>query len=593
MTADAHARVQDKAQVPDESHKNERAEQLSRQHNGPESVPAPGSIKSSLADATRTLEGKGTLPGMKVDHQTEPPQKKDWTIAVHLAGTLPGDKDRPQSFGAERQLEEMKRLAKETEGKSVNFVVHAERLVDNQGNLCEVMPHNSQKADCFSNAVDAHRERTERYFIHDGKIEELPEVKYKTAEDNLAGLLKDAGKLAPADKIGLFVQSHGVGSDGLDTNQGKISLKHTVAAIENGLKGSGHDKLDILDFNACDMGTAKVLDQTGKVAKDVVASAAAELATNTNDAQNMPAAFRALMDNSKMSGKELGEKIVQQSSEGKSGEGLQNAVKTLANFDMDKYVDFKKELDRFGSSLADASLDPANLRVIKGAIDKTTVPESGAPDFEAHDRDVKHFANNILEAVRAGKFKGDTSGIEQSANDLLKSYDSMATAQFGEKTSKYDQLGGLTVHLPGKEITDSRETARLLSPFNQISAGAKQVLEEGVQYSDRPKLIKSIDMQMKEIANEFGPMSPRNQHAIAAARHAIEKAKSDAELTAGLKALQKAGEAGEASGDGRRIRPVLRDAAEKMQEEYRAKSGKQKLTPGWDALLDKLYRHMS
>lgn len=68
-----------------------------------------------------------------------------------------------------------------------------------------------------------------------------------------------------------------------------------METIDKGLKGSGHDKLDLLNFNSCDMATATVLDKVGQVAKNVVASAATELGTKTNDGQNMPAAFQALM----------------------------------------------------------------------------------------------------------------------------------------------------------------------------------------------------------------------------------------------------------------------------------------------------------
>lgn len=593
---DADVRPREKDDTKD------RAEHISREHNGPGCRPEgsqPGSVKEKQAGDTRTLENKGTLPRLHLE-QTQPqlqsqsskPQK-DWTIAVQLAGSLPGDNNHPSGFGTERQLAELKRMAKETEGKSVNFVVHAERPVDSKGALCEAGKDPAKRGACVESATEANRQKTERYFIHDGKIDKLPDVKYSSAQENLSGLLKDAGKVSPSEKIGLFIQSHGVGSDGIDTNQGPISLNKTVGAIEKGLKGSGHDKLDILDFNACDMGAAKVLDKTAKIAKDVVASAAAELGTDTHDAQNMSAAFRALMQNPKMSGKELGETIVRQSASGDTGVGQQNAIKTLANFDMEKYGDFKKDLDRFGASLSDVASDPANLRALKQVIDQTTVPQTGGPAFDSHNRDLKQFAGNVLEAIKSGKLSGDTSALEKGAQSLLKSFDNMASAQFGEKSSNYDKLGGLAINLPGKEITNSRETARLLSPFHQLSDMAGEMLENGVKLADKSKISKSLEEQMKELKEGLGPFGHRALQQIDGAHRAIDKAKSLEELTAAIKQLQSASEKTDGSRYGRMLKPFLLDEAAHMQEAYRRKSGRENITPGWDSFLDKLYRHMT
>lgn len=600
MTVESSARAPESARTPMESGERNRFTdgqgELSRQLHRPENNVAPVALRAGHADASRALEQKGILPSLTVTndgHHSSALPRKDWTVAVHLGATLPGDKENPSGFGSERQLAELKRMARDTEGKSVNFMVHVERPVDSKGRVCDSKPGDGdKKAACFSEAVDANRQKTERYLIHDGKIDRLPDAKYKTAADNVAGLLQEAGRLAPSERIGLFVQSHGQGTDGISTNQGEIPLKKTVETIDKGLKGSGHDKLDLLNFNSCDMATATVLDKVGQVAKNVVASAATELGTKTNDGQNMPAAFQALMQNPQMSGKELGEKIVQQSAEGKSGEGRHNAIQTLANFDMSRYSAFKGDLDQFGRVLAGAAADPKNLKVIKETIDKTPVPETGEPGFQSNKRDVKAFANNILEAVKEGKFKGDTAEIERSAQGLLKSYDAIATAQFGEKAFGYEKLGGLTINLPGKEITDSRETARLMSPFHQLGQSVKEMQQSDVQLSDRFKLNKEIKEQVQGLRRELGPAAGMAVSGLERAQRVIERAKTVEEMRAGVEQFQRAADSADNSRVGRMVRHYLADDAREAQREYRAKARKEQVTPGWDAFLDKLYRHM-
>lgn len=227
-------------------------------------------LKPQLAFTTKL----DNCPGRTSDVAAKP-ATKDWTVAIELGASVPGYESHPKSWGAERQLEELQKLAKQTEGKSVNFIIHAELPVDAKGKPCD-LGDVSKDAQCTTRAESANRARTQRYFIHDGKIEQLPDAKYKDGGDDIKSLLQDAAKLAPSEKLGLIVQSHGLGSDGIATNLGRISLNKTVDSIKAGLKESHRKDLDLLDFDACDMGAAKVMDKIHDIAKDVVASAAAE-----------------------------------------------------------------------------------------------------------------------------------------------------------------------------------------------------------------------------------------------------------------------------------------------------------------------------
>ena len=72
----------------------------------------------------------------------------------------------------------------------------------------------------------------------------------------------------------------------------------------------------------------------------------------------------------------------------------------------------------------------------------------------------------------------------------------------------------------------------------------------------------------------------------------IERAKTVEEMRAGVEQFQRAADSADNSRVGRMVRHYLADDAREAQREYRAKARKEQVTPGWDAFLDKLYRHM-
>jgi hypothetical protein len=76
--------------------------------------------------------------------------------------------------------------------------------------------------------------------------------------------------------------------------------------LSQSLQGSGHAKLDLLDFDACLMGQSTVLDHMNSVADDVVASASYEKGST----QNLNAWLTDLLQNPEMDGEALGNTIV-------------------------------------------------------------------------------------------------------------------------------------------------------------------------------------------------------------------------------------------------------------------------------------------
>ncbi len=467
--------------------------------------------------------------------------QKDWTVAIDLTETIVPHSGNPAGGGVERALPQLLALAKETEGKSVNFVVHAERLIDEDGSLCQ-QKGAGKAADCMSTALERQdaQAMTERYFIHDGKIDRLPDQDYIEATGDVEELLKDAAQLAPSKKLGLIIDSHGGGSDGVLTNLGPVTLSDEITGIQQGLAGSGHEKLDLLDFNACDMGQIKVLDASTKVANDVVASSAVEYSNLIDDGQNTAWQMRALLANSKMSGRELGETMVKQADAAISIPGVHNheGTQTLANYDLTNYQTFKEKLNAFGTALSAAAHDDNNMNQVQADIERTTVPNTGKEPMLQNDRDIKQFAANILQDSEAGRFTGDRKPLEASAKALIESFDSVATAYHGATGSGYEKLGGMTVYLPGSEILDSDKVAASLSPLHRENTSLKAALGNAPALDDKPRLLEALSTNLHDIRPETEQAYPGFAHKIESARDGLDKAKSDHAVKAALKNLQ-------------------------------------------------------
>ncbi|MBX9685818.1 MAG: hypothetical protein K2X27_03895 [Candidatus Obscuribacterales bacterium] len=524
---------------------------------------------------TQELVSKGTLPSLELSSNG----KKEWTLAVHLAATLPGGPEQVLGYGADHKLAQLKQLAKDTEGKPVNLLVNVERTTDRKGALCHAEGKTPEKAAaCDKSAVEANRAVTERYFIHDGQIERLPNSTYKASGPELSQLLKDAQRLSPSSKLGLIIQSHGAGPEGIKTNKGDLSLSAMLKSIQRGLEPG--QKLDMLNFDACIMGNDKVLDKSSEIAKNLVASAAVESANKVNDGQNVSAAIKSLTENPNLSGRELADNFVEQAKNGENGKGIENTTMTLASFDLTRFQSFKQSLDSFGKELNAAAGNDANLKAIQDAVNATTIPETGAEEHLNQQRDLKNFAKNIQEAIESGKIKSPDGKLEQATRDFLKNFDELATRQFGEAARGYERMGGLTTNLPGKEILDKKETAALMSPFRVIAHQVKSALIEGVKLNDKSDLIKGINETTKELGRALGGSSPQTMKELKEAISDIAKSKNEEEYRSALKNFQSVAESIDASPLGQRIRKELEKDAPQVRREYFA-NRKEAITAGW------------
>ena len=527
----------------------------------------PNDSKEKNAAGTEKLVKDGKLPPVDVtDH-------KQWTMAVLLSMTGPGDAAHPDGFGAETKLKQLKQMAKETEGKSVNFMVSVERSLDLKGQLC----HQEKKSPADASACDAaagesaRKTKTERYFIHDGKIDQLPDSRAKTADKDLTSLLKDAQKMSPSDKLGLVVQSIGYGDTGLRTNSGPVSIQKLDKAIELGLDGKAHKKLDVLDLDACSMDTMKPLGALKNVADNIVASSAIERVTTTNDGQNLPAAFESLMANPAQSGREFSAELVKLAKDGANGKGPDNATITLAASDMSKYDQVKSSMDKFGQQLSKAMHNPALAAEIRKAVDET--PTAPTDD---NQRDLKSFARNIsnIENLK-------DQALKDSAQELIKAYDSMAFAQFGEKEQGQNDIGGMSTYLPGSDSLTREGLGKKSSPLR--SFGDELGSADKIKFENKGNLLKGVDNTLEQIGEMSNPRSVELA-ALKEIRQQMSVAKDENELNGAVKTMVQKLRESENSELGRQLAKI---AGEGFRQAYAEdhKHPVPSITPGWDAFI--------
>ncbi len=557
-----------------------------------------GSVTTRLETNGKYLE-KTSKDGKLVSQNDSPIEvkskeaaaKKEWTVAIDLSATLPGADRSPKGFGVDNKLDYLKQLAKETEGKSVNILIHADRTVGKNNKFChdDKRPLSNKEANaCDLNATEKNLSKSENYFIHDGKIDKLPDSKSKSSQEDIKNLLKTASELSPSDKIALIIQSHGMGAAGIKTNRGDLTLSDTTKGIEAGLKGSGHEKLDFLDFDACNMSSVPVLDKTAKIAKNLVASAASEAAghpTEKGDGQNLKAALQSLFNNPQQSGRDLAAGFVELAKNGENKEGKTNNTSTLASFDLSKYDEFKQGLDKFGNDLKKLS-GASNIHALHDAINQTVRPETEEEEFRSHERDLKQFATNTLSAIDQGKLKTDNDDLKLSAHNFLKGLDALTINSFGDKDKGYENLGGLTANIPGSEILDKKELSRIISPLHDNLTQIKKLASDDLHFSDKKDVQDTVD-GLKELYPVLSGVKGNPLKRLSDARKTIDAARDNEQLAHSLKKIVSVVQDIENSPVGKQLARESQPDSSYIQSRFRREK-KVEITPAWDAFIRKL-----
>jgi Clostripain family len=446
-------------------------------------------IESFSQSDTASRASAESSTSLREEWQTSlvPPKRATWTIAVDLTTTQ--DSSVPIA-GAERQNNVMKRLQDETRGKPVTFVVQT--LHDQTGR--------------------GDRE-LERYVIRDGAILPLDDksVASRGASADLQGLLHVAENVSPSDRIGLVIQSHGGAARGLQSDAGSITIPELKGAIRSGLEGSGHHRLDILDFDSCSMSSLHVLDQLKNVAGTMVASAEPEHAFGNSDAQNLTAIARDLLAHPNLTGQQLGNDIVNLAASGANNNtaaGMfqgKSATPDLGSFNLDNMGRFTNALNDFGSALQNSFGNAANRNEINRLIHKTPAFSREGRDQDGvgdQERDIGMFAESIQSSIRSGRLLDRDGRLMTSTNNILQELHGLMPAHFGEALSGKPASRGLSAFLPDAELRDIDARASQFSTLGRLNSFTH---DSKLARFGKSFLSDNVKETVKTIENQLGP----------------------------------------------------------------------------------------
>ena len=428
------------------------------------SAHVPGLI---LDDFARDAPGKGRSaekresakePGQEHPSKNPDIPKVKTTFVVDLTTDLKSDDGTTK--GAQRRQEELKRLVEESKGHpDATIVVQAPEKASQKDP--EKPP---DQAPAQAQAPTDAAPVLSRYIIHDGVLTPAEKVVSKGMAADVEELLKFASRNAPSEKIGLAIQSHGEGAAGVGGDTGQATLSQLTEAIRSGMKGSGHDRLDVLDFDACSMSSAAVLSAVHSVADHVVASEELETAGKTFDGQNVTAALSGLLKDPGMSAASLSKELVGKGNQGaepevrlsRSGDPLKNVgADTLASYDSSKVNPFNQALDELGGVLSKAAQNDQSRKAIVDLIDNTKQLPTDASDpnpYRAGHRDVKDTVSAIKTGSENGTIPDGDGSIGRAAKTVLDSQGKMTEDFKGSPVGGYDKLGGLYTFLPVREV---------------------------------------------------------------------------------------------------------------------------------------------
>jgi hypothetical protein len=245
----------------------------------------------------------------------------------------------------------------------------------------------------------------------------------------------------PAKHTMLIVAGHGEGYRGVCTdgkNGGGMPLSTFSSALSEAVSAVGRP-LDVLAFDACQMGQIEVLQALQGTAPVVIASQeligppGLPYAAIISDLKQFPErgpteVAAAVVEQSRV------DELARQSS------GAVEAVYTLASFDMKQVPDFTARLTELSSALQDSSISPA---VLRGAAQCTQGFNRGLPHpIDSDVRDAVGYALQLLtdESIEDEKVRG-------AARDLLRSAEKLILAeQHAGREERYAH--GLSIYLP-------------------------------------------------------------------------------------------------------------------------------------------------
>lgn len=447
-------------------------------------------------------------------HQEHEPKDVEWLLAVDV---------KTENFGTheniETRLKEYKELAKETKGKPIAIVLQV-----SEGDLEELKIPNPS----LYSYITTKPYHIDQYIIYDGEFKKINSMNSAGLAEDVSKLLKFSDKHFNAERKALIIGSHGEGNAGLSGDTGSATTREFVSAIQNALPKN--QKLDLIDFDSCLMAQNGVLDEVRKVTDNLVASAETEGGLG----QEQDKIVRQLLKNPEMSPEELGQTIVEiarkptlikpekpgkQKDVGdvlnwlaklnpKGNKQIRDKVviDTLSYFDLEKYGQFKTNLDSFGAALTEAIRHPIARQAIDDIVFVSQSYDSPENSYNQGSHvDLDQFVDKVLSKILEGKISDPDGKIRIAAGKVKDSHKQLVVAFSG--FNYHGTKGGLSVYLPNNQFLDYKTRAKDFVPtsqfINSISEVPNLVTEKG-PYVERLKTeLSSINTSLEDNAEDY------------------------------------------------------------------------------------------
>jgi hypothetical protein len=373
-------------------------------------------------------------------------QHSRWAVAIDLTATIdpPGT---DQMLGAEVKVERLLEFADRTEGSDLTLVVQATGL---DGNV-------------------------DRYVIRDGQVEHVHHGASEGMQDNLDALLETAEQYAPAEHLGLILQSHGAGANGINAGpggSGSLSLGELEQTIRQSLERTGRDALDFLNFDSCSMGDYSVIDAVAQVAQNIIASQETEGAcTATVDGQNLEAVFERALNDPDLTADSFAQHFVDAAEAGEHGAATSvgdeadvncQGVSTLAVFNTEAEPQFEAALNHLGTELASlVKEDPSALEALGLDISGSQSLPVRAREvaIPTSQRDLAQFLEHLKASILSGEINDADGSLTAAIDGVAGASEALITGFYGSG-EMYSAMGGLSVFLPQPELFSGERRAR-------------------------------------------------------------------------------------------------------------------------------------
>lgn len=370
-------------------------------------------------------------PGAKSEQHEGP----DQLVLVYSANNVSSLGKNPEPVaGSYKLLPELKGLAEKTRDSRVAVVAQGyERLETGEWVTRRYRIEHGQVKDETAQ-IDGFQSLygDEKVPEYKGRVRDKGEQVSMFSQEAVEDFLFDAIRPYPSAKFTTaFLNAHGAptphfGGEAIidkqwqNIRQEEITVKEYGHALQNVAEQTGN-RLDLLDVNTCEMGKVENFLELGEHADLMIASPQNEFVPKGHEYtaafQDIVGATEYLIENSDTSPRELGEKIIELTTEKTTfvEDGVtENPIPTLELVDTDKLEQVSRSLDAAGRKMSAMLEEPESRQKVIDSLRSSFNFRESVVDLEGFLRGVNQpetnqLVNDVDQAVLlsyAGKFRG-------------------------------------------------------------------------------------------------------------------------------------------------------------------------------------------